>query len=304
MTVTEQDRATARRVLQDCMANGLSPEVTVARLALCLKPDIQAEELKNIAMEMGSHTPHQRGWLEEIATLLSCQADRFDNLRAAAACVIHERLSEETHEMTVARLACGFDKAAAISPAASVQLSSLGEEERLSAATAEITSWLEQQGIIGPDKTILDIGCGIGRFEYALCSRVRHIVGIDISCGMLAIARRRCAGLSNVELRQTSGLDLGEFEVASFDAILALDCFPYLVLAGIAEQHFSEMARVLRPAGKAAILNYSYRMSTALDACDIRRLAHMCAMDVIVDGEKPFRRWDGTAFLVRRVGGT
>jgi SAM-dependent methyltransferase len=236
--------------------------------------------------------------------LLSRKEISFDDLRTTAASVRHDRLGGETHEMIVSRLASSFDQAAAISPAASVQLSSLGDEEKLSAATAEIASWLEQQGFLGRDKTILDIGCGIGRFESALHQRVKRIVGIDISARMLDIARRRCAGLGNVEFRRTSGLDLGEFVAGGFDGVLAVDCFPYLVLAGVADRHFSEIARLLRPGGLAAILNYSYRMSPAVDSFDVRHLAHVCAMDVVVDGELPFRRWDGTAFLVRRSGGT
>ncbi|MDG4878773.1 class I SAM-dependent methyltransferase [Mesorhizobium sp. WSM4935] len=286
------------------MANGLSAEVAVARLALHLQPGVKPAELADIALGMRSHAPRRRGWLDEVAMLLSRKEISFDDLRTTAASVRHDRLGGETHEMIVSRLASSFDQAAAISPAASVQLSSLGNEEKLSAATAEIASWLEQQGFLGRDKTILDIGCGIGRFESALRQRVKRIVGIDISSGMLDIARQRCAGLGNVEFRQTSGLDLGEFVAGGFDGVLAVDCFPYLVLAGVADRHFSEIARLLRPGGLAAILNYSYRMSPAVDSFDVRHLAHACAMDVVVDGELPFRRWDGTAFLVRRSGGT
>lgn len=86
--------------------------------------------------------------------------------------------------------------------------------------------------------------------------------------------------------------------------MFALDSFPYLVLAGVAERHLGEIARVLRPGGMAAILNYSYRASPDIDSRDINRLASACRMDVLVDGEMPFGSWDGTAFLIRRRGGT
>jgi SAM-dependent methyltransferase len=304
MTVAEKERTIARRVLEACMASDLPAEVAIARLALHLLTGIEAAELAEIALDMRSDARHQRGWLEQVAMLLSRKTVVFDDLRTTAASVRHDRPDDETREMTVGRLASGFDRAAAISPAASVQLSSLGDEEMLSATTAEIASWLKQQGFIGSGKTILDIGCGIGRFERALHARVKSVVGIDISSRMLAIARRRCAGLENVEFRQTSGIDLGDFVDASFDGVLAVDCFPYLVLAGIAERHFHEMARVLRPSGLAAILNYSYRMPPAVDSSDVRHLARACGMDVIIDGEMPFRHWDGTAFLVRRRDGT
>ncbi|WP_292516203.1 class I SAM-dependent methyltransferase [Mesorhizobium sp.] len=191
-----------------------------------------------------------------------------------------------------------------ISLAASVQLSSLGDEERLTAATAEIVVWLERQGFTGADRDILDIGCGVGRFESALSDAAHRIVGIDISSKMISVARRRCAGLRNVELRPTSGFDLADFSDASFDCVLAVDSFPYLVLAGLAERHFTEIARVLKTSGMAALLNYSYRGSPALDRADVHRLAEAHGMQVVVDGEKPFRLWDGNAFLLMASDGT
>ncbi|MDX8528962.1 methyltransferase domain-containing protein [Mesorhizobium sp. MSK_1335] len=284
------------------MTEDLSPEVAVARLAV--KTDTRAAVLAEVALDMRVSAVRQRSWLEDIAMLLARNVDAFNDLRSTAASVCHDRPSGETGEMTVRRLASCFDEAVAISPAASVQLSSLGDEEKLSATTTEIAAWLERQGFSGGDKRILDIGCGIGRFECALHTKAKHIVGIDISTKMIAAARRRCAGLSNVEFRKTSGLDLGEFVDAGFDGVLAVDSFPYLVLAGVAEQHFIEMARVLRPGGMAAILNYSYRMSPAAASSDIRRIVQACAMDIVVDSEMPFRHWDGTAFLIRRTGGT
>ncbi|RWF13841.1 methyltransferase domain-containing protein, partial [Mesorhizobium sp.] len=74
---------------------------------------------------------------------------------------------------------------AAISPAASVQLSSLGDEDSLSATTGEIALWLERQGMLGTRNRILDIGCGIGRLEHALGAMAGRIVGIDISPRMI-----------------------------------------------------------------------------------------------------------------------
>lgn len=302
VTIVEDQKMTARRILENCMASGLSTDVAVARLAV--KTDIHAQGLANIALDMLANAAHSRDWLEAIAALLSGNSDAFDNLRATAASVHHARLDDETCEMAVIRLAEGFDRAVAISPAASCQLSSLGDDEKLLTATAEIASWLERQAFTGAGKTILDIGCGIGRFELALHARTERIVGIDISSRMIAIARRRCAGLGNVEFRQTSGLDLATFGEAGFDCVLAVDSFPYLVLAGVAERHFSEIARVLRPGGLAAILNYSYRMSPAVDSSEVRHLARTYAMDVVVDGELPFNLWDGIAFLIRHTGGT
>ncbi|WP_246677972.1 class I SAM-dependent methyltransferase [Mesorhizobium sp. B2-7-2] len=304
MNVASQPGAIARRLLEDCMTDGLSVDNALARLAVYTDKTTSAAQLADIALDMRpSHAP-RRCWLEEIATMLRGKADAFDKVRRAAACVSHDRPDSEPTAMTVKRLAGSFDRAAAISPAASVQLSSLGDEHRLSTTTAEIVSWLEQQDFLGAHKHILDIGCGIGRLGHALGTHAGHVIGIDISSRMIEIARWRCAGLANVEFRLTSGLDLGDFADASFDGVLALDSFPYLVLAGVAERHFSEIARVLRRGGMAAILNYSYRTSPGIDSGDISRLSQACGMDLVVDGEMPFGSWDGMVFLVRRDGGT
>jgi cyclopropane fatty-acyl-phospholipid synthase-like methyltransferase len=89
-------------------------------------------------------------------------------------------------------------------------------------------------GLLTPETECLDIGCGIGRMETALAGRLHRIVGVDISAEMVAEANRRTASLPNVEIRQTSGRDLSQFADGSFDLVLAIDSFPYLVgAAGI-----------------------------------------------------------------------
>ncbi|MGX9572479.1 class I SAM-dependent methyltransferase [Mesorhizobium sp. f-mel] len=296
--------STARMVLDECIADGACVEAIIARLALRFATGIDAAELADLALDVHSADLRKRDRLERVADLLRHRPDVFAMLRETGAAVRHERNEEETDAAVVERLAAGFDAAAMISLPASVQLSSLGDEERLSAATDEIVEWLERHGFTGADRDILDIGCGIGRFESALSSAAHRVVGIDISSKMISIARERCAKLRNVELRPTSGLDLADFGNASFDCVLAVDSFPYLVLAGLAERHFKEIARVLKTSGMAALLNYSYRGSPALDRADVHRLAEAHGMQVVVAGEKPFRLWDGNAFLLSASDGT
>ncbi|CAH2395470.1 Methyltransferase domain-containing protein [Mesorhizobium escarrei] len=299
-----QAASAARKVLEECVADGACVEAIIARLALRFETGVDAAELADVALDMSSADLRKRDRLEGIADLLRHRPDIFATLRETGAAVRHERDESETDAAVVRRLAAGFDAAATISPAASVQLSSLGDEEKLTAATNEIVAWLEGQGFTGRDQDILDIGCGIGRFESALSDAAHRIVGIDISLEMISVARRRCAGLRNVDLRPTSGLDLADFSNASFDCVLAVDSFPYLVLAGLAERYVKEIARVLKPSGMAALLNYSYRGSPALDRADVHRLAEADGMQVVVDGERPFRLWDGNAFLLTASDGT
>jgi SAM-dependent methyltransferase len=41
------------------------------------------------------------------------------------------------------------------------------------------------------DGSILELGCGVGRMTWFLASRARHVIGVDISAGNLAIAQSR-----------------------------------------------------------------------------------------------------------------
>jgi ubiquinone/menaquinone biosynthesis C-methylase UbiE len=294
----------ALHVLEECLLQSLPPEVALARLAVHVGSEVNVDELADITLSLGAGDIRQRAWLGQIADLLTRQPQVFEALRATASSVCHSRGKDEAPATIVSRLARGFDRASAVSAAASVQLSSLGDEERLAAATNEIVDWLEQQGLIGRDKDILDIGCGIGRFESALSTKVGSVVGTDISPNMIAIARRRCAGLANVQFRWAEGFDLADFADASFDCVLAVDSFPYLVLASVAEQHFPHITRVLKRGGMVAILNYSYRGSSTEDRADLTRVADACGLRLVLDGDRPFSRWDGAAFLLRRSSGT
>jgi predicted TPR repeat methyltransferase len=195
-----------------------------------------------------------------------------------------------------------FDWSVAQSEEASVALYSLGSPEILGQATAEIVRQLDRWGLLGPDRAVLQIGCGIGRFERALAGRVREAHGIDVSGEMVRVAQRRCAGLPNVFLAKSSGRDLGMFADERFDLVYAVDTFPYLVQSGraLVERHFAEARRVLRRGGELVILNYSYADDPAADRREVRELAAANGFTVALDGDRVFELWDGAAWRLAR----
>jgi SAM-dependent methyltransferase len=195
-----------------------------------------------------------------------------------------------------------FDRLVATNPEASVALYSLGDPGLLAAATLEVVELLERLRVLGPEREVLEIGCGIGRFAQALATKVAAITGIDIAPGMIEAARRRCAGLANVALLQTCGRDLSPFPDASFDTVLAIDAMPYVYRAGAAlvTAHFGEVARVLRPGGDFVILNLSYRGDLDQDRDDARRLGEASSLAVLRNGTADLRLWDGTTFHLRK----
>ena len=149
---------------------------------------------------------------------------------------------------------------------------------------------------------MLDLGCGFGRVAAALAPRCRSVLGLDVSAGMVAEARRQQGALANVRFEQTGGRDLAGLEAARFDLVLAIDSFPYIVQAGdaVALQHVADAARILRPGGALVILNLSYRNDDAADLEDAQRWAAAHGFRLELAETKPFALWDGTAYVLRR----
>ncbi|MGN6510155.1 MAG: bifunctional demethylmenaquinone methyltransferase/2-methoxy-6-polyprenyl-1,4-benzoquinol methylase UbiE [Chitinophaga sp.] len=107
-------------------------------------------------------------------------------------------------------------------------------------------------------KTLLDVATGTGDVAI-MAQRMLHpekITGIDISEGMLALGREKVekAGLSGVITLQQGDSETISFPDATFDAITAafgVRNFEHL------EKGLGEMCRVLKPGGKAVILEFS-----------------------------------------------
>jgi cyclopropane fatty-acyl-phospholipid synthase-like methyltransferase len=195
-----------------------------------------------------------------------------------------------------------FDASVAESEESSVALYSLGSPELLAAATDEVIGVLQDWGVLGAHRDALEIGCGIGRLMVPLCSRLRSVVGTDVSPRMIAAAERRLEGLRNASVHVTTGQDLSEFDSASMDLVYSVDAFPYLVLSGreLVERHFREIRRVLRPEGHFVLFNYAYGRTREEANGEVLALAQGAELEVVRADESPFRLWNGIGWLMRR----
>ena len=103
-----------------------------------------------------------------------------------------------------------------------------------------------------PGQRVLDVACGTGLVSAELLRRARvSLVALDQSPQMLAAARRRFAG-SDVELVEGRAEQL-PFEDATFDAVT----FTYLLrYVDDPRATVAELARVLRPGGRIASLEF------------------------------------------------
>jgi ubiquinone/menaquinone biosynthesis C-methylase UbiE len=104
----------------------------------------------------------------------------------------------------------------------------------------------------GAGDRILDVACGAGALVVEVAPRVDRAVGVDLSEGMLRIARSRLragAKAANVEFLQGPS-DALPFDAGSFTALVcttALHHFPD------PQGSIDEMARVLAPGGRLVI---------------------------------------------------
>lgn len=102
--------------------------------------------------------------------------------------------------------------------------------------------------IPGDSRSVLDIGCGLGRLTHRLAAGERTVTGIDLSPEMIARARRQCTGAERVTLRCGDFLRL-DFGDARFDCILSAATLHHLPEA----RAVGTMVRLLRPGGRLII---------------------------------------------------
>ena len=106
-------------------------------------------------------------------------------------------------------------------------------------------------------KQILDIATGTGDFAIeSLKLNPEKVVGVDISEGMLNVGREKMKkkGYSDIIDMQSGDSENLHFEDNSFDAVIV--AFGVRNFENL-EKGLSEMNRVLRPGGRAVILEFS-----------------------------------------------
>jgi 2-polyprenyl-3-methyl-5-hydroxy-6-metoxy-1,4-benzoquinol methylase len=67
----------------------------------------------------------------------------------------------------------------------------------------------------------LDVGCGSGAFARALAGRSRHVLGIDLSPGMVELARQRSCHLANLEFA-IQDASISELPEGRFDCVVSI----------------------------------------------------------------------------------
>lgn len=106
-------------------------------------------------------------------------------------------------------------------------------------------------GLLDPDWTIADLGCGTGDASERLAPLVKRIIAVDQSEPMLAAARIRLSRFDNVEFR-LGDLESPPIDDASVDAAVALLVVHHIERVDVA---LDQMNRVLKPGGVALLVD-------------------------------------------------
>ncbi|MCL4365632.1 class I SAM-dependent methyltransferase [Patescibacteria group bacterium] len=111
-----------------------------------------------------------------------------------------------------------------------------------------ITLLLKKLKLISKKTSVLDIGCGVGRIEYALNKHVYKCIGIDIAPSMIKLAQKNVKA-KNVEFLVTNGKDLKAVKDQKFDLVFSIIVFQHLPRK-IFLNYLKEAGVVLNKGGK------------------------------------------------------
>lgn len=95
----------------------------------------------------------------------------------------------------------------------------------------------------------LDYGCGVGRLTRALARRCDDVLGLDISAGMVEMARRQNAAVPNATFAVHAQADLSAYADGAFDVVCCLLVLQHIPSAPRAQAMVGELVRVLAPGG-------------------------------------------------------
>lgn len=105
---------------------------------------------------------------------------------------------------------------------------------------------LVSEGLLGPGRRALELGCGTGVFLERTARSGAVIVGIDLSEDLLARARARLGGVPGVSLHRGNAEQM-PYPDACFDVVYGSSVLHHLDL----EAAVREVFRVLRPGARA-----------------------------------------------------
>uniref|UniRef100_A0A7C6EBN6 Class I SAM-dependent methyltransferase n=1 Tax=candidate division WOR-3 bacterium TaxID=2052148 RepID=A0A7C6EBN6_UNCW3 len=125
-----------------------------------------------------------------------------------------------------------------------------------------LTSRFQQYRIINvkkiyspnPKERVLDLGCALGTFCFALAQQCKEIIGVDYSQKAITIANKLLANspFRNIKFICSDAQAIEELPADSFDVIISADLFEHLY-PNTFEKVLDECKRLLKQGGKLVI---------------------------------------------------
>lgn len=136
---------------------------------------------------------------------------------------------------------------------------------------ALIDSWLEDvqlpkeyfQGI-----TVVDLGCGSGRWTYAMASLGARVVAIDFSDAAVEVTREITRGVGDVQVIQASLFRL-PFHTEQFDFVVSWGVLHHTVDTATA---FRTISPLVRPGGQLYVMVYERRNPVKVLGTELLRM--------------------------------
>ncbi len=82
--------------------------------------------------------------------------------------------------------------------------------------------------MLTPTSKVLDLGCGVGRVEKFLAPYCQSIDAVDVSDRMIALAKTRLKGITNVRFTRANATDLHPFQDETFDFCFSFHCLQHM----------------------------------------------------------------------------
>ena len=104
-------------------------------------------------------------------------------------------------------------------------------------------------GVDPADKSLLEIGPGMGRLFPALTHRFRSVVGVEISPTMIELGQKNCPARDSARWILGDGSSLTGIDDASIDYVISFEVFQHIPVFAPIKAYMTEARRVLRPGG-------------------------------------------------------
>ena len=116
---------------------------------------------------------------------------------------------------------------------------------------------IEEKFPVSAEDAVLEIGCGSGNVFSRIAKKARYATALDISEEAIAVAKRQCEGLNNVDFR-AEAIGAAKFEPGSCSKIVYQEVIEHLYENEI-NLLFSQAYRALKPGGKILLTTPNYK---------------------------------------------